>query len=154
MRKILLVLGIVILVLLIVTGIYFYTQKNKSFTFIISILNSDPAGVKETKEMLAKYPNITKKVFINQQFQGTLTAVSGKSWVITADGQTVTLINNAANTIRYSKLPLNASVSATASAIEIKAEDLKTGDKVTINRSIDWQTGQPTFASIVVVSTK
>lgn len=153
--KIWLVLGLVIVA--VAAGIFVYTQNKKLSALIPSstTLASDPAGVKQTKDAFSKYPKLTKRAFIQQQFQGTLKTMTGTSWTLEAEGQTITITSDAAANIRYSKLPKNATSSAqSAIPVEIKPGELKVGETVVVGRNIDWQTGTSSSVSIIVLSSK
>lgn len=155
-------IGLLVLLGLITTGIYFFSQYNKGtknpslpgFT-PPSAQDSKDLGLTAAQKLFTDYPQFIKKTIIQQQIEGTLKVMDKNSWTIEAEGKTLTLANQSTNKIRYIKIPKTATGSAKVLVpVEIKAEDLKIGDLVSITQIIDWQTGKVTITGITVLSSR
>ncbi|MDO8576786.1 MAG: hypothetical protein Q7R82_00420 [Candidatus Daviesbacteria bacterium] len=151
-------LGLLLLATLIIGGSFVYTQVSKKPASPAATSPSQkpvelPSGLKAAQTMFTDYPQFIKKAFIQQQIEGTLKTVTENSWILEAKGKTLTLVSQGANKIRYTKLPKTATGSSTQAIIltEIKPEEMKVGDLVSINQIIDWQTGKVTITGITVI---
>jgi|GEM_PF-2202709 hypothetical protein len=151
-------LGLLVLLGLIVAGSYFIPRNiiNKSSLPDFTPPPKEDAkdrGLKAAQKLANEYPKLIKRAFIQQQIEGTLKAKEENSWTIEAGGQTITLLNQSTNKVFLSKLPKVASKSSTPVIypVEIKPEDLKVGDFISINQLIDWQTGQIIITGITVL---
>lgn len=94
--------------------------------------------------MGAKYPNLIVRTGITQIFQGKLTAKGEDSWTIEKNGQTLTLTGENSPQIRYLKIVKN-------STTDVKFEDIKVGDEVSITRMTNWQSAKSSITSVTVL---
>lgn len=145
-----------LLAALIVGGSYLYTKVAKKPLFPLTPLSQQTAasspGLQAAQSFLTNYPQFIKKTFIQQQIQGTLKNISPNNWTLESGNKTLTISNQGNNTVRLTKLPQVASSSSqSVSPIEIKPQDLKVGDVVSISQVIDWQTGAVTITGITVL---
>lgn len=152
-------LGFSLLAAFIIGGSFLYTKviKKPASTATTSQKTAElPSGLKAAQKMSADYPQFIKKAFIQQQIEGTLKAVTENSWTLEEKGKTLTLASQDTNKIRFTKLPKIATGSSTKtiSPTEIKPEEVKIGDLVSITQIIDWQTGKVTITGITVLPQK
>ncbi len=151
-------LGLLILAGLIIAGSYYYPRStNKASLPNFAPPSKEDAkdrGISTAQKLSNEYPKLIKRAFIQQQIEGTLKAKEENSWTIEAEGQTLTLVNQNTNKIFLSKLPKIASGSSSSVIypVEIKPEDLKVGDTVSVNQLIEWDSGQVMITGITVLS--
>ncbi len=158
------ILGVLLLAALIIGGSFLYTRvAKKPISPIVPILippsqktTDTQPGVKTAQKMLADYPQFVKRTFIQQQIEGTLKATTENSWTIEVSGKSLTLTNESTNKIHFTKLPKTATSGTTKTILptEIKPEEMKVGDLVSINQLIDWQTGKVIITGITVLPPK
>ncbi|MDO8728949.1 MAG: hypothetical protein Q7K26_03615 [bacterium] len=135
----------VVIVAIIAGGVLYY----------LFLKSPDSLGIKDTKNMLTKYPQFIKKTSVQQQIQGIVQAINGNSWTLGINGQTITVTNEGKNQIHYSRFEKPATGSAqTIVPKAITAEEVQIGDMVSITRSTDWQTGKSLILSISVLPQK
>lgn len=153
--KVRLLLGFSLLAAFIIGGSFLYTKviKKSASTATTSQKTAVSPGILAAQTMFTDYPQFIKKAFIQQQIEGTLKAVSENSWTLEEKGKTLTLASQDTNKIRFTKLPKIATGSSTKtiSPTEIKPEEVKIGDLVSITQIINWQTGQVTITGITVL---
>ena len=152
------ILGVLLLAAFIIGGSYLYTRvAKKSISPIVTPpsqkTTDTQAGIKTAQKMFADYPQFVKRTVIQQQIEGTLKATSGNNWTIEAGGKSLTLVNDNTKQVRFTKLPKIATGSSNKaiSPTEIKAEEVKIGDSLSISQLIDWQTGKVTIVGITVL---
>ncbi len=153
------ILGILLLTAFIVGGSYLYKVIGKPTSLIPTTTTSQKTtvstGLQATQKMLTDYPQFIKKTFIQQHIEDTLTAINANNWTLETGGKSLTISNQGNNTVRLTKLPQTASGSSQpVFPTEIKPQDLKIGDLVSITQVIDWQTGTVTITGITVLPPK
>lgn len=151
--KIWIILGVLIIAL--AGGIVIYTQNQNKGSLPVftspSAQTALPLGLSKVQKMTATYPKLVKTI-IQQQIEGTLTAIDNNKWVIEQDGQTITLVQEGITEIQYYKLPPTATGSAKLSVpVAIKVKDLQIGNRISVYQTIDYQTGKTSITSIVVL---
>lgn len=160
-RKTWLVIGILLLAVVAAAALFYNQIVLKKPLFFTPPSPEKPAdtqadtqpGLTAAQKLLTDYPQFIKKAFIQQQIEGTLKAVSENSWTLEEKGKTLTLANQGTNQVRFTKLPKIATGSSTktVSPTEIKPEEVKIGDLLSISQMIDWQTGKITITGITVL---
>lgn len=152
-------IGLLALLGLVLAGTYFLPQYNKGIkntslpAFTPPAKDSKGLGLKAAQKFSDNYSKFVKEAFIQQQVEGKLKAIEKNSWTLETEGQTLTLANQSTNKVRLSKLPKIASGSSTKVVYpaEIKAEELKVGDLVSVTQVINWQTGAVVITNITVL---
>ena len=137
---------------LILGGMFIYSNYKPTNPLPPSLQNQLPAGLETIKSMTETYPNLIKGMIIQQQIEGTLKDITNNSWTLEQDGQTITLTQGIITPVQYYKLPKIATNSAKLSVpVDIKATDIKTGDRVVIYQILDYQTGKTTVTSVTLL---
>lgn len=144
-----------VFILILFAGGFFYLRNQKAPVTAPSSPQKTAviqSGVAEAQTLAQNYPKLIRKTSIQQTIQGVLTSVEEKSWGVESGGETLVLKNEGNIKVRYARLPKEASLSGKpVTSLEIKPEELKIGNSVTISRMIDWQTGASFVAAITVL---
>lgn len=154
-----LVIIMVLITAVLLSGIFLYSQGRQAKKPVSQapVSQSQPQlaeGLKKAQEMVKTYPKLIKRISIQQQIEGTLQAVTDKSWTVTGNSETMVIPIEGNSKIRYNKVEKFATGSAAPAPKEIQAKDLKVGDHVVINQTIDWESGQTNVLAIAVLPLK
>lgn len=144
----------VIFILVVAGGIFFYfkTQESaKTTPANTASTDSLPVGVSQAQKEAKDYSELVKKTSIQQSIEGVISTITNTTLTIESNGQSLQLLNEGSKTV-YAKLPKDASSSSKpVTAVPIKAEEVKVGDKVLVIRNLDSETGSSTIVAVTVL---